>query len=81
MAKASREFGLRALPLPARGCPKDIRFLEAMFSCKHAAQAAGLGTIGKHSLLITPDFGSRVQLSCCLTEAVLELTQENARKE
>jgi len=81
VAKASREFGLRALPLPPRGCPKDTRFLEAVFSCKHAAQATGLGTMGKHSLLITPDLGSRVQLSCCLTEAVLEPTQENARKE
>ena len=71
VARASHRIGLKALPLPARGCPLDSRFLEAVFSYKHAAQAAGLGNIGWHSLLITPDFGPRVRLSCCLTEAAL----------
>ncbi len=74
VAKASRSLGLKALPLPAAGCPYDTRFLEAIFSYKHAAQAAGLGKIGWHSLLITPGFGPRVRLSCCLTEAELEPT-------
>ena len=78
VAKASRKSGLRALPLPAAGCPLDTRFLKAVFSYKHAGQAAGLGTLGKHSLLITPDFGPRVRLSCCLTEAILEPTMGNA---
>ncbi len=73
-AKASRSLGLKALPLPAAGCPLDTRFLEAVFSYKHAGQAAGLGKIGWHSLLITPGFGPRVRLSCCLTEAELEPT-------
>ncbi|HEY83081.1 MAG TPA: epoxyqueuosine reductase [Dehalococcoidia bacterium] len=72
VAKAFREAGLKALPLPAAGCPLDTRFLEAVFSYKHAGQAAGLGKIGWHSLLITPEFGPRVRLSCCLTEAALE---------
>ena len=74
VAKASRSVGLKALPLPAAGCPLDVRFLEAVFSYKHAAQAAGMGKIGWHSLLITPGFGPRVRLSCCLTEAELEPT-------
>jgi len=74
VAKASRSAGLKALPLPAFGCPLDTRFLKAVFSYKHAGQAAGLGKIGWHSLLITPDFGPRVRLSCCLTEAALEPT-------
>ena len=77
VAKASRSIGLKALPLPAAGCPLDGRFLEAVFSYKHAGQAAGLGKIGWHSLLITPDFGPRVRLSCCLTEAELEPTNTN----
>jgi len=71
-ARAFHSIGLKALPLPARGCPMDARFLEAVFSYKHAGQAAGLGKLGWHSLLITPDFGSRVRLSCCLAEATLE---------
>lgn len=72
VAKAARSIGLKALPLPAAGCPTDARFLEAVFSYKHAGQIAELGKIGWHSLLITPRFGPRVRLSCCLTEAVLE---------
>jgi len=75
VAKACHKEGLKALPLPAAGCPLDLRFLEAVFSYKHAAQAAGLGYIGRSSLLLTPDFGPRVRLSCCLTEAVLETTK------
>ncbi len=74
VAKASHGIGLKALPLPAAGCPLDTRFMEAVFSYKHAGQATGLGRIGWHSLLITPGFGSRVRLSCCLTEIVLEPT-------
>ncbi len=77
VAKASHSNGLKALPLPAAGCPLDTRFLEAVFSYKHTAQAAGLGYIGRSSLLITPDFGPRVRLSCCLTDAKLEPTKRN----
>jgi epoxyqueuosine reductase len=74
VVKASRSIGLKALPLPARGCPVDARFHEAVFSYKHAGQAAGLGKIGWHSLLITPGFGPRVRLAACLTEAELQPT-------
>ncbi len=74
VAKASHQIGMEALPLPAAGCPLDARFIEAVFSYKHAGQAAGLGRLGWNSLLITPDFGSRVRLSCCLTEASLQST-------
>ncbi len=74
VAKASHGMGMRALPLPARGLPVNERLLTAVFSYKHAAQAAGLGNIGRHSLLITPKFGPRVRLAGCLTEAVLQPT-------
>lgn len=74
VAKAFRQSGMKSLPLPADGCPMDNRFQEAVFSFKHAGQAAGLGKMGWHSLLITPEFGSRARLACCLTEAELEAT-------
>jgi len=74
VTKVSRSNGLKAFPLPAAGCPTDTRFLESVFSYKHAGQAAGLGKIGWHSLIITPGFGPRIRLSCCLTEAALEST-------
>ena len=41
-------------------------------SAKHCAQAAGLGTIEKMTLLITPEYGNMVWLSVILTEAELE---------
>ncbi|MBI2853435.1 MAG: epoxyqueuosine reductase [Chloroflexi bacterium] len=74
IARTSHRNGLKALPLPAVGCPIDARFIMSVFSYKHAGQAAGLGYIGRSSLLITPNHGPRVRLACCLTEAVLEPT-------
>ena len=71
LATLFRQKGYRSLPLPPVG-PSDQRFLTALFSYKHAAQWAGLGTMGRHSLLLTPDFGPRVRLACLLTEASLE---------
>ncbi len=64
----------RALPLPSDGCPVDPRYQSAVFSFKQAAQAAGLGVMGKSSLLITPEFGPRARLACVLTEAKLSPT-------
>ncbi len=71
LASLLRQEGYRSLPLPAVG-PTDQRYLTALFSYKHAAQLAGLGTIGRHSLLMTPEFGPRERLACLLTEASLE---------
>jgi epoxyqueuosine reductase len=72
LANLLRNEGYRSLPLPAGGCPTDMRSLSAVFSYKHAAQLAGLGTLGRNSLLITPDYGPRVRLACLLTEAAFE---------
>lgn len=44
---------------------------RSVVSQKHAAQAAGLGTIGRHSLLITPEFGSMIWLGAVLCEQEL----------
>lgn len=74
-----KQEGFRSLPLTT-GTPVDARFLTSLFSFKHAAQLAGLGTMGRHSLLITPAYGSRVRLACVLTEASLE-PSEGTNKE
>jgi epoxyqueuosine reductase len=78
IAHACRSNGMKALPLSATACPTDARFMEAVFSYKHAAQAAGLGYIGRNSLLLTHDFGPRVRLSCCLTEAKFKPLEKKA---
>lgn len=66
--------GILAVPTRTNGSEWDERTgrWRNIVSAKHAAQAAGLGTIGRHSLLITPEFGSMVWLSVILTEAELE---------
>jgi len=69
-----RKKGFRTLPLPPADCPTDQRTLIAIFPYKHAAVAAGLGTIGRSGLLITEKFGPRVRLACLLTDAPLEPT-------
>jgi epoxyqueuosine reductase len=80
IAKASHQAGLKALPLPGQGPSVDGRFLEAVISYKHAAEAAGVGNIGMSSLLVTEKFGPRVQLTLCLTEAMLKSTAGKAQK-
>ena len=76
-ARAMRDAGYSTLPLPATNCPTDDRFMMAVFSYKHAAQAAGLGRLGWHSLLITPEYGPRARLGVCLTEVELESSGES----
>ncbi len=39
-----------------------------ILSHRHAAQKAGLGVIGKNALLITPQYGNRVELVSILTD-------------
>lgn len=66
--------GVICVPVPTNESLWDSstnRF-RSIVSQKHAAQAAGLGTIGRHSLLITPEFGSMVWLGVVLCEQEFE---------
>lgn len=66
--------GAAAVPIPTNESIWDEKTgrWRSIISQKHAAQAAGLGTIGRHSLLITPQFGSMVWLGCVLCDARLD---------
>lgn len=68
------KIGILAVPIPTNESQWDSTTgrYRSIVSQKHAAQAAGLGTIGRHSLLITPQFGSMVWLGTILTDAELE---------
>ncbi|MEW5815731.1 MAG: epoxyqueuosine reductase [Spirochaetota bacterium] len=76
VANILEKNGGRAVPILADG-PYDYWEPENMYgrgnlSHKHAAQAAGLGRMGKNSLLITPDYGNRVLLVSIITDVKLE---------
>jgi len=45
---------------------------RAMVSAKHSAVAAGLGKIGKNTLLVTPDYGNMVWLNALLINYIFE---------
>lgn len=62
------KHGIVCVPIPTNESEWDdhTNRWRSIISQKHAAQAAGLGTIGRHSLLITPEFGSMVWLGAVL---------------
>ena len=72
LAGLLRKEGYRSFPLPAAGSPVDQRNLVALFSYKHAAALAGLGKMGRHTMLMTQEFGPRVRLACLLIDAEME---------
>ena len=68
------KYGVVCVPIPTNENEWDSNTnrWRSIVSQKHAAQAAGLGTIGRHSLLITPEFGSMVWLGAILCTEKLE---------
>jgi epoxyqueuosine reductase len=50
----------------------DGRYLTGLLSLKHIAAKAGIGVIGRSSLLITPSYGPRVRLTAVVTDAVID---------
>jgi len=76
-AKYLESRGFKAYPFPANlphlqkpsreypGGPGDI-------SHRHVAVACGLGDIGWHNLLISPQYGSRQKLTTVITNALIE---------
>lgn len=70
-----REFGGTAVPLP---CDAPYEYWNhekqegrGLISMKHAAVKAGLGALGKNSLLLNPEYGSRLTVGAVLTSLEL----------
>jgi epoxyqueuosine reductase QueG len=72
IAKKIQAIGFRAYTISAAMNVTNRGKFEGAFSHKLAAHLAGLGWIGKNSLLVTPDCGPRIRLSSVLTDAPLE---------
>ena len=68
------DYGVGCVPVPTNESQWDEQTgrKRCIISQKHAAQAAGLGTIGRHSLLITPEYGSMIWLGAVLCDQALE---------
>jgi epoxyqueuosine reductase QueG len=65
-----------AVPLP---CDSPYEYWEAnkmegrgLISMKHAAVKAGLGTLGKSTLLLSPQYGNTLTIGAILTDLALE---------
>lgn len=67
--------GGESIPVPSdepyRHWEAERSYGRGDLSHKHAAQAAGLGRLGKNSLLIAPQFGNRVHLVSVVTDVDL----------
>lgn len=78
LAKFIEREGYRCVPIPQTAIwryqpHKELdNYLTPDLSHIHAAAAAGLGEIGYHGLLLTPEYGDRVRLVTVITEAELE---------
>lgn len=67
-------YGARVATMP-HTYPFEFRYdrrAVAEFSQRHAAAAAGLGTFGRHNLVVHPRFGTRVNFASIVTD--LDLT-------
>jgi epoxyqueuosine reductase QueG len=76
VANALEQRGGKAVPILADG-PYDHWEAEHLYgrgnlSHKHAAEAAGLGRMGKNTLLVTPVYGNRVLLASVITDLELK---------
>lgn len=74
IANEIRKYGYKALSIPASK-RTDFVQLRGAFPHKTAATRAGIGWIGKSSLLVTKTYGPRIRLSTILTDYPLKANQ------
>src|SRR3989339_474447 len=73
LARQLRSYGIACIT-PSEGFPQDMaKWPGPMFTVSHkpVAQAAGLGKIGHHRLLIHPEFGSHLCLGTIIIDTAL----------
>ena len=77
-ARFIEEIGYDAYPVQARTMSKRENVFIGYFPFKEAALLAGLGSHGKHDMIVTPEFGPRVRLVAVITD--LEIEGEGSRR-
>lgn len=74
--KIEREFSCLAVPIPCDGpydyWDEDTKTGKGLLSMRHTAVKCGLGTIGKSSLLINPEYGNMIIIGAFLLNVDLE---------
>lgn len=76
ICRALEERGVHAIPIP---CDVPYRYWDAeknrgqgILSLRHAAYLAGLGILGKNTLLMNRDLGNMVYIGAVLVDATME---------
>ena len=72
VARYIEELGYDAYPIQARTESKKENVFIGYFPFKVAARLAGMGSIGKNTLLITPEYGPRARLVTVITDLEVE---------
>jgi epoxyqueuosine reductase QueG len=72
IASRLEEAGFLSIPIPScTPLKRQDGWYRGIFSLKHAAQMAGMGSLGKNYLLINHKYGPRLRLGGVLTTAKL----------
>lgn len=83
MAMEIERLGAIAVPLPSDGpydyWENDTMTGKGLLSMRHAAVQAGLGTLGKNTLLINKNYGNLLNIGAVLTN--LELSSDELSEE
>jgi epoxyqueuosine reductase QueG len=70
------ENGYKAVPIPSADpyeyWDSNMKHGRGIISLKHAGELAGIGSIGKNTLLINETYGNQLWLGGVLTDALLE---------
>ncbi|MHB1000863.1 MAG: 4Fe-4S binding protein [Armatimonadota bacterium] len=75
-ALALEDAGIKAVPIPSddpyEHWEADRSYGRAILSMRHAGYLAGLGVLGKNTLLINKQYGNMIQIGALLVDAELE---------
>lgn len=70
------DSGIEAVPIPASDPSNyweaENKYARAILSMRHAGYLAGLGLLGKNTLLINEKYGNMIQIGAVLVDIELE---------